>query len=111
MHGVARNDFVPYVVALRTFEPAMLKGHGTMDNALKHHAGRAARTARALDGCDGWTGGKISSWHDTSLHLGGSVQHSLSPIDADGGTVMEPACASGFRGCGQYCSHSKRING
>ena len=31
-------------------------------------------------------------WHDTSLHLGGSVQHSLSPMDADtggDGTTME----------------------
>jgi hypothetical protein len=42
-------------------------------------------------------GGKISLSHDTSLHLGGSVQHSLSPMDADGGTVMEPACASELR--------------
>jgi hypothetical protein len=30
-------------------------------------------------------------------------------MDADGGTVMEPECA-GFRDCGQYSSHSKRIN-
>ena len=86
------------VRSCRTFEPAMLKGHGTMDNAREHHAGRAARTARALDGCEGWTGGKISSWHDTSLHLGGSVQHSLSPIDAYAWAVIEPACASEFRG-------------
>src|SRR5258705_11940728 len=41
------------VRSCRTFEPAMLKGHGTMDNAREHHAGRAARTARALDGCEG----------------------------------------------------------
>ena len=79
------------VRSCRTFEPAMLKGHGTMDNAREHHAGRAARTARALDGCEGWTGGKISSWHDTSLHLGGSVQPSLSPIDAYAWAVIEPA--------------------
>jgi hypothetical protein len=33
---------------------------------------------------------------------------SLSPMDADGGTVMEPACASGFRSAGQYCSLSEK---
>jgi len=32
-HGVARNDLVLYGVALRTFEPAMLKAHGTRANA------------------------------------------------------------------------------
>jgi hypothetical protein len=42
LHGIGRNDLVLYVVALRTFEPAILKGHGTMDNAGKHHARRAA---------------------------------------------------------------------
>src|SRR6476620_562573 len=31
----------------------------------------------------------------TSLHLGGSVQHSQSPMDAEMRPVMEPACASG----------------
>ena len=85
LHGIGRNDLVLYVVALRTFEPAILKGHGTMDNARKHHARRAARTARALDGCEGWTGEKRTSWHDASLHLGGSLQHSQSPIGADTG--------------------------
>ena len=34
---------------------------------------------------------------------------SLSPMVADGGAVMEPACASGFRVGDQYCSHSKKI--
>jgi len=34
------------------------------------------RSMRVSDG----TGEKICFWHDTSLHLGGSVQHSLSPI-------------------------------
>jgi len=43
--------------------------------------------------------------------LGGSVQHSQSPMNAETRAVMEPACSSGFRSCGQYCSHSKRING
>jgi hypothetical protein len=28
---------------------------------------------------------------------------------ADGGAVMEPACASEFRVGDQYCSHSKKI--
>jgi hypothetical protein len=37
-HRVARNDFVPYGVALRTFEPATLKAHATRVNAPKHHA-------------------------------------------------------------------------
>ncbi len=48
-HGVARDDRVLYGVALRTFEPAMLKAHGTRTNARKHHARRAARTARVLN--------------------------------------------------------------
>ena len=50
-HRVGRNDFVVYRVALGTFEPAMLNAHGTRANARKHHAHRAVRTARALDGC------------------------------------------------------------
>ena len=37
-HRVARNDFVLYGVALGTFEPAMLKAHGTGANARQHHA-------------------------------------------------------------------------
>jgi hypothetical protein len=108
--GIARNDFVLYGVALGTFEPAMFKAHGTRTNARQHHARRAARTSRALDGCERWAGGKTSLWHDTSLHLGGSVQHSQSPMDADTRSVMEPACASGSGVGGQYCSHSRRIN-
>jgi hypothetical protein len=50
-HGVARNDFVLYEVALRTLEPSMLKTHRTRTNARQHHARRAARTVRALDAC------------------------------------------------------------
>src|ERR1700726_16439 len=88
-HRVARKGFVLYGVALRTFEPAMFKAHGTRVNARKHHARCAVRTSRALDGCERWAGGEISLWHDTSLHLGGSVQHSMSPMDAGGGAMME----------------------
>jgi len=51
-HRVARNDFVLYGVALRTFEPAMFKAHGTRANARKHHVRCAVRTSRALDGCE-----------------------------------------------------------
>src|SRR5258705_2541000 len=40
-HGVARNNFVLYGVALRTFEQAMLKADGARANARKHHARRA----------------------------------------------------------------------
>src|ERR1700720_3447224 len=90
LHGVARNDFVLYGAALRTFEQAMLKAGWTRTDARQHHARRAVRTARALDACERWAGGKISLWHDTSLHLGGSVQHSLSPMVAYGWAVMEP---------------------
>ena len=50
LHRIARNNFVLCGVALRTFEPAMLKAHGPWANARKHHARRAVRTARALDG-------------------------------------------------------------
>jgi hypothetical protein len=110
-HGVARNDFVLYVVALRTFEPAMLKAHRTRAGVRQHHAQRAVRTVRALDACERWVEGKITFWHDTSLHLGGSVQHSLSPMDAEGGAVMEPGCRNALPAGGQYCSHPKRING
>ena len=110
-HRIARNDFVLYGVAPGAFEPAMLKAHRTRASAGKHHAGRALRAARALDGRERWAGGKTSFWHDTSLHLGGSVQHSQSPMDADTRSVMEPACPSGSGVGGQYCSHSKRING
>jgi hypothetical protein len=40
-HGVARNNFVLYGPALRTFEQAMLKADGARANARKHHARRA----------------------------------------------------------------------
>jgi len=46
-----------------------------------------------------------------TLPWGGSVQHSLSPMDAEGGAVMEPGCRNALPAGGQYCSHSKRING
>src|ERR1700722_1220781 len=71
-HGVGRNDFVVYRVALGTFEPAMLKAHGTRANARKHHAHRAVRTARALDGSQRWARGKTGLWHGTSLHWTGA---------------------------------------
>jgi hypothetical protein len=103
-HRIARNDFVLYVVALRTFEPAMLKAHRTRANARKHHARRAAGTARALNWSERRAEGKISLWHDTSLHLGGSVQHSQSPINAEGGAVMQPLWNLGSIAAGQYCS-------
>ncbi len=77
LHRVARNDFVLYEVALRTLEPSMLKAHGTRTNARQHHARRAARTSRALDGCEGWTGVRMRS-HGTSLHLGGSATLSVT---------------------------------
>jgi hypothetical protein len=93
LHGIGRNDLVLHVVALRTFEPAILKGHGTMDDAREHHSGRAARTTRALDGCEGWAGGNL--WHDASLRLGGSVQHSQSPMKAGYGAVIGHSHMSG----------------
>jgi hypothetical protein len=52
LHGVARNDFVLYGAALRTFEQAMLKAGWTRTDARQHHARRAVRTARALDACE-----------------------------------------------------------
>ena len=76
LHGIRRNDLGLYGVAPGTFELAMLKAHGTRANARKHHARRAVRTSRTLNWNKGWVGGKIGLWHDTSLHLGGSVQHS-----------------------------------
>jgi hypothetical protein len=92
-HRVAGNEFVLYGGALRAFEQPMLKADWTRIDARKHHARRTVRTTRALDGCERWAGGKISLWHDTSL-LGGSVQHSLSPMVADrgggDGTSMRP---------------------
>src|ERR1700730_12758262 len=88
-HRVARNDFVLYGAASRTFEQAMLKADGARANARKHHARRAVRTSRALNWNERWAGGKISLWHNTSpFALGGSVQHSQSPIKAEGGAVM-----------------------
>ena len=52
LYRVASNGFVLYEVALRAFEPAMLKPHGTRANTRKHHTRDAARTARALDACE-----------------------------------------------------------
>ena len=48
-HRVARNDFLLYGVALRTFEQAMLKADWARTDARQHHARRAVRAARALD--------------------------------------------------------------
>jgi hypothetical protein len=55
-HGVARNDFVLYGIALGAFVQAMLKADGSQADARKHHARRAARTARALNGRELRTG-------------------------------------------------------
>jgi hypothetical protein len=55
LHGIKRNDFVLYGVALRTFELAMLKTRGTRANARKHHVRSAARRSRALNCNEGWT--------------------------------------------------------
>ena len=69
-HRVARNDFVLYGAASRTFEQAMLKADGARANARKHHARRAVRTSRALNWNERWAGGKISLWHNTSPCIG-----------------------------------------
>jgi len=45
--------------------------------------------------------------HDAFPVLGGSVQHSQSPVDAEGGAVMQPAWNLNPRGYGQYCSDSE----
>ena len=44
LHGIRRDDYVLYGVALRTFELAMLKADGTGANARQRHARRAVRT-------------------------------------------------------------------
>jgi hypothetical protein len=69
-HRVARNDFVLYGAASRTFEQAMVKADGARANARKHHARRAVRTSRALNWNERWAGGKISLWHNTSPCIG-----------------------------------------
>jgi hypothetical protein len=74
------------------------------------HGSLTVRAKRALGGrfaMEKRGNGTIE--HDASPWSGGSVQHSQSPMDADGGAVMEPACPPGSLSCGQYCSHSKRI--
>src|SRR6478736_1148451 len=58
-HGVARDDFVLYGVALGAFELAVLKAHRTRTNTRKHHARPAVRTSGPLDACEGLAGGKI----------------------------------------------------
>jgi hypothetical protein len=103
-HGVTRNHLVLYGVALGTFEPAVLKAHGPCASSRQHHARRAAGTARALNWSERRAEGKISLWHDTSLHLGGSVQHSQSPINAEGGSVIQPLWNLRSTAAAQYCS-------
>src|SRR5258708_38513493 len=57
-----------------------------------------------------WAGGKIGLWHATSLHLGGSVQHSLSRIDAEGGAVVETGCRHALPARGPKFFQSQKIN-
>jgi hypothetical protein len=42
--------------------------------------------------------------HNASPWLGGSVQHSQSPINAEGGAVMELSWNLSSTAAGQYCS-------
>jgi hypothetical protein len=91
----------------RTFEPAMLKAHRTRANARKHHARRAGRIARALDGCQRLAGEKtLVARHFPAF--GGSAQHSRSSTDANGGTMMQAACASKYRGSVVNIAHFPR---
>jgi hypothetical protein len=76
VHRVADNDLVLHGLTSRAFKPAVLKAHGTRAYARKHHARRAARTARALDGC---AAGKIIKWHNAyPTGSGESVQLSVT---------------------------------
>jgi hypothetical protein len=52
----------------------------------------------------GWTDGMM-----LALDQAGA-QHSQSPVGADKGAVMGPACSSEFRNSGQYCSLSELVN-
>src|SRR5947207_9681165 len=67
VHRVARNDLVLHGLTSRAFKPAVLEAHGTRAYARQHHARRAARTARALDGC---AAGKIIKHDAYPIELG-----------------------------------------
>jgi hypothetical protein len=69
----------------------MLKAHRTRANARKHHAHRAVTNSAGARWMSvmGRRKNKLVAWHFPAL--GGRVQHSLSPIVADGGAVMKPA--------------------
>ena len=66
VHRVVRNDLLLHGLTSRAFKPAVLEAHGTRAYARKHHARRAARTARALDGC---AARRIIKWHDAPLEI------------------------------------------
>ena len=65
--------------------------------AVKHHQALALRTFGTFD-CNWRNAGmlRLGFRHDASLKQAGA-QNSLSPVDADGSAVMEPACSSEFR--------------
>jgi hypothetical protein len=93
------------VIAFGALEQPVFKTDRPRRSAFQHHPRLATRTAGALNSGQEWCG----FGHDASLLLGGSITDSLSPMVADGGAVMEPACASGFRLGDQYCSHCKKL--
>jgi hypothetical protein len=68
----------------------------------------ASCAKRWSNGCLGWSGWVrgITGSPDGS---GGSVQHSLSPMDADTDAVMGHSPTSGSGASGQYCSRLKTI--
>src|SRR6059058_80549 len=101
VHRVVRNDLLLHGLTSRAFKPAVLEAHGTRAYARKHHAQRAAQTARALDRC---AAGKIIK-HDAYLIVGTS----LSVTDGCQWSVMERALRNTWPAAGQNCSDLENL--
>ena len=77
------------MIALRTFKGTQIGIGGPRFDPGQHHAALTFRAAGALDGNERRLGMIMKIGHVMLLLSGGNVQHSLSPIKADGGAVMD----------------------
>lgn len=71
----------------------------------KDHPGLIARRAAGpLNRGKHGYGNRLIFGHGASLHWAGALPNSLSPTNAEDGTVISPTCTLGVERYDQYCS-------
>jgi hypothetical protein len=85
------------MIALDALKCARVEVQAPRHDAGEHHRGLALRAGRAFN-CRLRNAGmlRLGFRHSASLQLAGA-RHSRSPMDANGGAVIEPVCSPEFR--------------